>query len=643
MRTTTASKIAGLLLTGAVVTMLGCGWMALRELKVGGPVYQRIVMGKELVADVLPPRAFLLEAYLETTLIANEPWSLAPRRTRLVQLHKEYDDRLAYWRQQDLNPALRNQLLNAAHQPAQRFWDVIEKTYLPAVEKGDSQAAGDAFLSIKEAFEDHHAANDAVVAGATRLSSALEAESAAIERNILRIVGALAVAILAIVAGCCAGVVWGLARPVARMTQVMTKLASGDLDVEVPMQTGKNEIGEMAMAVVVFRDAAVEKVRLAREAEEERAHGEEARRRAEAEAIDHERTAVANSIGTGLAKLAAKDLTYRMTNSMPEAYHKLQSDFNAALEQLERAVQSVHAGTQAMDSGTREISTASNDLSRRTEAQAASLEETAAALDEITTTVNKATDGAAHARRVVANAKGDAEKGGDVVRKAVEAMGDIERSSEQIGQIIGIIDEIALQTNLLALNAGVEAARAGDAGRGFAVVASEVRALAQRSAEAAKQIKALIAASTAQVERGVELVAETGKSLVARADPDPGLGDQRGGLRHCGWRAGAGDGRAAGQHRRQRDGQGHATECSNGGAGHGRERRAFAAGRPTGGAGRSIPGRPAGCGRSTRAESRVAPPGRLETARTGSAAAGRCLAWPGGYCRPLIRPMVGSG
>jgi methyl-accepting chemotaxis protein len=222
---------------------------------------------------------------------------------------------------------------------------------------------------------------------------------------------------------------------------------------------------------------------------------------------------VANSIGAGLSKLAAKDLTFRMTDDMPEAYRKLQTDFNAALEQLQKAVQGVQASAAAMDTGTQEIATASNDLSRRTEQQASSLEETAAALDEITATVKKSAEGATHARKVVADTKADAERSGEVVRKAVEAMGGIEKSSQQIGQIIGVIDEIAFQTNLLALNAGVEAARAGDAGRGFAVVASEVRALAQRSAEAAKEIKALISTSTAQVGEGVQLVAETGKSL----------------------------------------------------------------------------------------------------------------------------------
>jgi methyl-accepting chemotaxis protein len=173
----------------------------------------------------------------------------------------------------------------------------------------------------------------------------------------------------------------------------------------------------------------------------------------------------------------------------------------------------VVSSTDAIKSGTREISTASDDLSKRTEQQAASLEETAAALDEITATVRKSAEGATHARQVVAAADEDSKRSSIVVREAVEAMDAIAKSAQQISQIIGVIDEIAFQTNLLALNAGVEAARAGEAGRGFAVVAQEVRALAQRSADAAKEIKGLISTSTTQVDHGVKLVAETGKSL----------------------------------------------------------------------------------------------------------------------------------
>jgi methyl-accepting chemotaxis protein len=306
-----------------------------------------------------------------------------------------------------------------------------------------------------------------------------------------------------------------IARPVASMTDAMNKLAAGDNAIIVPASDQKDEIGEMAAAVQTFKDAAIAKIRLENDAaaarqaaDEERSANETTRMRAV-----EQQNAVVAAIGEGLEKLSDGDLLYRLRAAFPDDYEKLRADFNAAMSKLEDAMKVVAGNTSAIRSGSQEITTGADDLSRRTEQQAASLEETAAALDEITATVKKTAEGALHARAVVASAKSDAEASGAIVKRAVEAMSGIETSARQIGQIIGVIDEIAFQTNLLALNAGVEAARAGDAGRGFAVVASEVRALAQRSAEAAKEIKALISASAVHVGQGVELVGETGRSL----------------------------------------------------------------------------------------------------------------------------------
>ncbi len=240
---------------------------------------------------------------------------------------------------------------------------------------------------------------------------------------------------------------------------------------------------------------------------------ERAARDAEAAETARVQMQVVTGLAGGLQRLAAGDLLCRIDEGFGAEFEKLRTDFNDTAETLQQAMLKVSENASAMSRGAAEIGAAADDLSRRTEQQAASLEETAAALDEITATVRKSADGATHAHEVVAAAKAGAEQSGRVVRQAVEAMGSIEKSSREISQIIGVIDEIAFQTNLLALNAGVEAARAGEAGRGFAVVASEVRALAQRSAEAAKEIKALISTSGAQVQQGVAFVGQTGEAL----------------------------------------------------------------------------------------------------------------------------------
>ncbi len=235
---------------------------------------------------------------------------------------------------------------------------------------------------------------------------------------------------------------------------------------------------------------------------------------AEAEArIERQRAEAVATFARELSRLAGGDLTARIEEDLESDYAQIKIDFNSAVEDLRNAMMAVGAATGGIRKGANEIARASENLFQRTENQAASLEQTAAALYEITDTVKQGADGAKQASSVVSSVRTDAERAGSVVRDAVAAMGQIEESSGRITQIITVVDEIAFQTNLLALNAGVEAARAGDSGRGFAVVAQEVRALAQRSADAAKQIKALIATSTNQVLRGVDLVADTGVAL----------------------------------------------------------------------------------------------------------------------------------
>ncbi|HTI00141.1 MAG TPA: methyl-accepting chemotaxis protein [Acidisoma sp.] len=218
-------------------------------------------------------------------------------------------------------------------------------------------------------------------------------------------------------------------------------------------------------------------------------------------------------IGSALAGLANGKLNQHLDAPLLPELDQLRVDLNSAFAALQQTMRKVGQNTHSVKSTSSEILSSTSDLSRRTEQQAASLEQTAAALEQITATVKKAAEGTRQARAIVSGAKIEAEKSGGIVQQAVKSMDGIESSSHKISQIIGVIDEIAFQTNLLALNAGVEAARAGDAGKGFAVVAQEVRGLAQRSAEAAKEIKALISTSTQQVAAGVNLVGQTGQAL----------------------------------------------------------------------------------------------------------------------------------
>jgi methyl-accepting chemotaxis protein len=249
-----------------------------------------------------------------------------------------------------------------------------------------------------------------------------------------------------------------------------------------------------------------------RHAEEMRAMREEEKAR-EAEAVRF----VVDKLDEALTQLAAGNVSHRISDTFAGELDKLRVSFNSSVEGLESVIGQVSHVVRIIRDGTGQISHANHDLSARTERQAASIEETASALSNVTDTVKQTASVADHVGRMVEHARTGAERSGSIVTNAVEAMSKIETSSREIGNIISVIDEIAFQTNLLALNAGVEAARAGDAGKGFAVVAQEVRELAQRSANAAKEIKALINTSSEQVRNGVSLVDETGKALHAIA------------------------------------------------------------------------------------------------------------------------------
>ncbi|WP_375242781.1 methyl-accepting chemotaxis protein [Sphingomonas parapaucimobilis] len=324
-------------------------------------------------------------------------------------------------------------------------------------------------------------------------------ETAAIASNAASQENAISTAIIALVLGgvMLIGVVITLqmvlsrsiAQPITALTRLMAELARGRNDIDVPGSARGDELGDMARAVVVFRDAAKAKV-----------------------SDDRERDLALDAIGSGLQSLSAADLTVRLTD-LPPAFHQLATDFNRAVQNLSGLTSDVRGSAGSIRSNIEEIRQATDNLSARSEQQAASLRETAAAVGEITQGVREGAASASQANRAVTEARDEAEKGGQIVAKSITAMNGIDQASREIVDIITVIDGIAFQTNLLALNAGVEAARAGDAGKGFAVVASEVRALAQRSADAASDVKARILSAIEHVRSGVVLVDETGNAL----------------------------------------------------------------------------------------------------------------------------------
>ncbi|MFT4161782.1 methyl-accepting chemotaxis protein [Shinella sp.] len=425
------------------------------------------------------------------------------------------------------------------------YFDEIRAMVAVAAQKGDDRAA--ILAALDKALEGQKAVTAALKEYTTYSAETLSASRAvAISRSATTQVLLLATAFVCIVAGMLFSMLFarnGIVRPIQRLTGVMSNLAAGKLDDEIPGTERKDEIGAMARTLDVFR---------ANEMQMREMEAQEAALQAQSKDLQSNISIIVAAAAAGdfsrritksyededlsrfagsvnelvenvdrgvsevrrvIASLSHADLTQEMAGHFQGDFAELQANVNGAMLTLRSTMGGILSTAGTITGNSRELSAAADQLAHRTEQQAASLEETAAALEEITTTVKTSTARAIEASEIVRETKESAEKSGDIVQSAIDAMGRIEQSSQKISQIISVIDEIAFQTNLLALNAGVEAARAGEAGRGFAVVAQEVRELAQRSANAAKEIKALINASAGEVKGGVSLVLSTGDVL----------------------------------------------------------------------------------------------------------------------------------
>lgn len=460
------------------------------QIRYGGPIFQKYALQDTLIADILPPPEYVVEPYLEATLLLVNPGEVTQKSAYLAQLHRDYEDRKTYWAGAALSPEQRR-AVEQCETLSDTFWRMLEQRYLPAIRAGRLDEARRIHdNTLAKAYTDQHQAVLRLVAMSNAYRTAEQG------KDELKVGGALALAVLMavmIMAG-----LWiarrrierDIVEPLVISAQAMHAMAQGNYDEVIPGLGRNDEIGLMAQAMKVFQ----------------------ATGRASRQAGKHQRDVV-EALNTGLSKLANKDLEHRIYDAFSPEYDVLRLDYNRALDALMEAIASVRVAAAALMRSTSEIRVASQDLANRNEVQAASLEETAASLREVARAVEQSAANTISLRDTAKQAHQEASMGGKVVSRAIATMAGIAQSSEEIGQIINVIDGIAFQTNLLALNAGVEAARAGEAGKGFAVVASEVRALAQRSANAAHDIKQLIDNSSSQVASGVQLVNETGERL----------------------------------------------------------------------------------------------------------------------------------
>jgi methyl-accepting chemotaxis protein len=507
--------------------------------------------------------------YQNVTALNRAEYSLGvdPRAENRTQTRKYVDEKIKLLQDQlaelgNTDDAQAKQLLQAIHEHWKKYQPQIEDTFSKAQAVKNFQMT-DEMQKLRDSIESSHAQaeklQDAARSVADRLRKRVHELSDDANNEYLQVSRLMIIAsAIGIVVGLAMGFMigqFGIAKPMRGLVGLLQRMAKGE-EVEIDGIDRKDEIGETGRAVNEIKEMLAEKARQEAEAKAEQDRRAAAEQEAAMQKMAAEfetavggivkaavagdfsqrvdlngKTGMVLNVGTAinslcenvatalgdlvqmLNSLADGNLTQRITKEYQGSFAALKDNANKTAEKIGTTISEIKASAREVTNASAEISTSTTDLSQRTEEQAASLEETSASMEEISATVKKNADNAQQANQSAATTRAVAERGGEVVAQAVSAMARIEESAGKISDIIGVIDEIARQTNLLALNAAVEAARAGEAGRGFAVVASEVRSLAQRSSQAAKDIKDLIINSNGQVKEGVDLVNKAGSSL----------------------------------------------------------------------------------------------------------------------------------
>jgi methyl-accepting chemotaxis protein len=486
------SRRGGLALAGTVTLLLLLIGLAVQHIRVGGTVQTRIDLVTGFTADILPPPLYIVEPALKARQAIDDPSHLAQNKADLAELEKQYRASLARWTADDVDPALAGELRTAVAKEADAFWQEVNTVLLPALERGDAAGAEASKQKLDAIFARERSAILLLTEHAMASRNALTASSTTTVSVLLAVMALAGTCTVALILSAVRLLSRHVLDPLSGTADVMSAMAAGDLEAGRRSDHRSDEIGEMTRAIEVFRAAAKAQ-----------------RKDAEKQAL------VVARMGSALGQLAEGDLVHRIEPPFPAEYEELRGAYNAAAERLDSVLARVGGTATSVSTGAAEIRSASGDLATRNQSQAASVEESSAAMKRVATLVSATANRTREVEVEIAMTSQDAEAGGSLVSEAMAAMSAIERSSQEIGRIVDLIDSIAFQTNLLALNAGVEAARAGDAGKGFAVVATEVRALAQRSADAASEIRTLIATSSREVAGGVSLVSRTGEALGA--------------------------------------------------------------------------------------------------------------------------------